>query len=327
MGQNRTKYVLAIMVFVFLTLTACRLMDVISNFIGGRSTAIEEGVQGTLTKIALSKDPATATMPAPIPTPTNTHLPPVNTPPVQGTITGQLYYPSEGIPPLRIVAFNVDDLDQFYMKEVALIDTYAIKVPPGTYFVLAYLLDPGVMDPDFAGAYSQFVLCGLQVGCEDHSLVPVVVPPGETVTEIDLADWYLPFDQSVDWPSNPVRPDAGAISGNLGFPSEYIPPLRVVAFDVTSQDYYYIDTARNQTAYQMLDLPPGIYHVVAYVREEGPDFSGGYSNFVTCGQSVDCTDHSLIDVVVLPDEVTEDVDPVDFYAQPDEVDWPENPTQ
>ena len=200
-------------------------------------------------------------------------------------------------------------------------------MPPGTYYVLAFLLDPDIADVDFAGAYSQFVLCGLEVGCEDHSLVPVVVPPGETVTGIDLADWYLPIDQSSDWPSNPIRPEAGAISGDLGFPSEYIPPLRVVAFDVTSQDYYFVDTERNQTTYQIPDLPPGTYHVVAYVREEGPDFSGGYSYFVTCGQSVDCTDHSLIDVVVVAGGVMEDIDPVDFYAQPGEVDWPENPTQ
>jgi len=35
----------------------------------------------------------------------------------------------------------------------------------------------------------------------------------------------------------------------------------------------------------------------------------------------------LIDVVVVAGEVTENVDLVDFYAQPGEEDWPENPTQ
>ncbi|MEA3327063.1 MAG: hypothetical protein U9R53_07105 [Chloroflexota bacterium] len=327
MGQIRTKHTGAIMVLVLLTLTSCRLVDAINDFTGGGSTDLEEQAQGTLTKIVLLKDPATATMPALFPTPTNTHLPPVNTPPVQGTITGQLSFPSEYIPPLRIVAFDVDDVDKFVMKEVAITDTFTIDVPPGTYYVLAYLLDPDVMDPDFAGAYSQFVLCGLEVGCEDHSLVPVAVQPGETVSGVDLADWYLPIHRSGEWPSNPIHPETGSIRGNLGFPSEYIPPLLVVAFDVSSQDYYFVDTQRNQEEYQMIGLPPGTYHVVAYVRDEGPDFSGGYSYFVTCGQTIDCTDHRLIDVAVLAGEVTEDVNPVDFYAQPGEADWPANPIQ
>ena len=328
MGQIRTKHAAGIMLFALLVLTSCRLVDVISDFTGGGST-IEEQVQGTLTKVVLLKDPATATMPAPTltSTPSKTAIPPEDTPPKNGTITGQLYYPSEYIPPLRIVAFEVDNLDQYFMLEITSGETYTIEVPTGTYYVLAYLLNPDVMDPDFAGAYSQFVLCGMEAGCEDHSLVPVVVQPGETVMGVDLADWYLPINRSGEWPSNPIYPETGAIRGHLGYPSEYIPPLLVVAFDTTSQDYHSVDTQRNQTEYEMIGLPPGSYHIVAYVREEGPEFSGGYSYFVTCGQTVDCTDHRLIDVVVVAGEVTENVDLVDFYAQPGEEDWPENPTE
>jgi len=128
-------------------------------------------------------------------------------------------------------------------------------------------------------------------------------------------------------PTETSQPSPGSISGELGYPSEYIPPLRVVAFDVNSQDYYFVDTQRNQSEYQIDGLPPGTYHVVAYVREEGPDIPGAYTHFVTCGQTTDCTDHSLIDVKVNAGQVREDVDPIDFYARPDEVNWPENPTQ
>ena len=140
----------------------------------------------------------------------------------------------------------------------------------------------------------------------------------------------IALEQSTDVPKAPTLTltlQTGDISGSLGYPSEYIPPLRVVAFDVNSQDYYYVDTQRNQADYHLEDLPAGTYHVVAYVHEEGPDIPGAYTEFVTCGQTVECTDHSLIDVVVSPGTVMQGVDPVDFYAQLDEVDWPENPTQ
>jgi len=167
----------------------------------------------------------------------------------------------------------------------------------------------------------------LTVDCKDHSLVPVTVSAGATVVDIDPADWYLPPDQWADWPSDPTLEETGAIRGNLGFPSEYIPPLRVVAFDLHSQNYYYVDTLLNQTEYKISGLPPGSYHVVAYVRDQGPEMPGGYSYFVTCGQMVNCTDHGLIEVYVYAGGVTEGVNPVDFYVQPAEVDWPEDPSQ
>lgn len=124
-----------------------------------------------------------------------------------------------------------------------------------------------------------------------------------------------------------TEPSLGTITGELGYPSEYIPPLRVVAFDVNSADYYYVETLLNQSTYEITDLPAGTYHVLAYVRDEGPGISAGYSQAVPCGLTVDCNDHSLIDVLVYPGEVTEGVDPIDYYIQPEDVDWPEDPTQ
>jgi hypothetical protein len=46
--------------------------------------------------------------------------------------------------------------------------------------------------PGMPGAYSSFVLCGLQASCVDHSLIPVTVLAGQTVQNIDPADWYAP---------------------------------------------------------------------------------------------------------------------------------------
>ncbi len=112
--------------------------------------------------------------------------------------------------------------------------------------------------------------------------------------------------------TNPPHPAYGKISGRLSYPSEFITPQRVVAFYVVTGDFYFVDTQENQAAYSIEDLPPGIYHVVAYVSD--PVFSVGYSHAVPCGLSVACNDHSLKGVIVNPGEETINIDPGDWYA-------------
>ncbi len=122
-----------------------------------------------------------------------------------------------------------------------------------------------------------------------------------------------------------VQPAAdlkGSISGRLSYPSEFIPPLRVVAFRVENgswtQQYAYVDTLLNAGAYQIDGLEPGYYWITAYTipNDNGAPsgLAGGYTQAVLCGLSVDCTDHSLIAVEVKPGKVTEDIDPGDWYA-------------
>lgn len=317
-----------VMITLSFALSACALTDFFSSFLGDGSENLEELVSATLTAIAIQKEvqvtqevPTATASPMPEATPTSTTSP-------DGMITGQLSYPSEFLPPQRIIAFEANDTSVYFSTDVHSGGTYALTVPPNTYVVLAYLIDPADLgaQPGLSGAYSEFVLCGLHASCDDHSLVPVVVNPGETLTNIDPVDWYLPPGENADWPNDPTKSNSGSITGNLGYPSEYIPPLRVVAFNVFSDNYYYVDTILNQSTYTISDLPVGTYNVVAYVREEGPDFSGGYSQFVVCGMTTSCNDHGLINVNVYAGSTVEDVDPIDFYAQADEADWPENPT-
>jgi hypothetical protein len=109
-----------------------------------------------------------------------------------GTIAGSLNYPSEGIPPLRIVAFRVDS-DAWYAVEVTQGDQFLIKdLPPGDYYVVAYLLEKIAGQSGLAGGYSNFVPCGLSVDCDDHSLIPVKVEPGKVTAGILPGDWYAP---------------------------------------------------------------------------------------------------------------------------------------
>ena len=86
---------------------------------------------------------------------------------------------------------------------------------------------------------------------------------------------------------------------------------------VGTTNYYQIDTALGQSSYQLDHLPPGTYHIVAYVLPGGMytgGLPGGYTKMVPCGLGYSCNDHTLIDVIVTPGNVTTGVDPNDYYA-------------
>jgi hypothetical protein len=126
---------------------------------------------------------------------------------------------------------------------------------------------------------------------------------------------------------SPSAPSNGTITGKLSYPSEFIPPLRVVAFSLTDGTAYFIDTAQNQMEYSM-DVPAGTYNVVAYPHEgavpgttgqvdsyipNGGPFAGGYTQMVPCGLAAGCDDHTLLPVTVNGGE-TVSADPGDWYA-------------
>jgi len=137
--------------------------------------------------------PPTATLtPAPLPAgPTATETlstTPMSSFPEMGTIAGTLMYPSSGIPALRIVAFPLDGSAPSFTDLAAGQSTYTFDLPVGTYHVVAYRLSGGVG----GGGYTQMVPCGLQYGCDDHSLITVTVTAGATTYGVDPNDWYAP---------------------------------------------------------------------------------------------------------------------------------------
>jgi hypothetical protein len=122
----------------------------------------------------------------------------------------------------------------------------------------------------------------------------------------------LPGESPLATEVEPVAGMGGAVTGSLSYPSEGIPPLKVVAFDAESQaPVAVVDTEAGQSTYS-LSLPIGAYYVVAYTLDG--QLAGGYTSAVLCGLSVDCTDHTLMPVVVAPGYAPEDIDPTDWYA-------------
>lgn len=111
-----------------------------------------------------------------------------------GAIEGSLSYPSEGIPDSLIVCAETPEMEMIKCTNDRIQNTkytygvgYTLEIKPGTYYVYATLDQTG---RDRKAYYSQAVVCGLTVECEDHSPIPVTVDAGETVENIDPGDWY-----------------------------------------------------------------------------------------------------------------------------------------
>lgn len=245
---------------------------------------------------------------------------PAATPAVQmGSISGELSYPSEGIPPLLVVAFNTTTGHYYWVQTVQNQSTYKIdNLPVGKYTVFAYVLPDGKL----VGAYDQFYVCGLHQGCTDLSLIEVDVQAGVVTPNINPGDWYGDPTQWPPMPNDPSIPNlgvggetvgTGGIAGQLSYPSSFIPSMMVVAFDVNSQTYRYVLTNENSSTYQIDGLAPGTYFVVAY-PSGNTSYPGGYSQAVPCGLLATCTDHSLIPVEVKSGEIAQGINPGDFYA-------------
>ncbi len=230
-----------------------------------------------------------------------------------GSVSGQLGYPSEVIPALRVVAFDVNSDDFFYVETIYNQNTYQIAgLPVGTYHVVAYTLGGGSFPAGLAGGYTQAVPCGQTQNCTDHSLISVDVAGGQDTPDINPNDWVFAENGFPPIPGPAPAEGTGSITGSLSYPSEYIPPLRVFAFQVGSENYFYVDTAENQSTYQFENLPTGYYQIVVYTLDG--KLAGGYTQAVPCGLSVNCNNHDLLEIPVNVGQVVTGVDPSDWYA-------------
>jgi formylglycine-generating enzyme required for sulfatase activity len=122
-------------------------------------------------------------------------------------------------------------------------------------------------------------------------------------------------------PEPPPVYATGAITGLLGYPSEWIPAMRIVAFERDGTNWYSTTTPIYASRYIIENVPPGTYFVVAYHLEL--DIIGGYTNFVTCGLYDYCTDHTLVDVMIYPSQTKEGIHIWDWGLPENSV--PENP--
>jgi len=105
----------------------------------------------------------------------------------------------------------------------------------------------------------------------------------------------------------------GSISGSLGYPSDEVPALQVVAFAAGDfKKFYKTEVPKAQSSFTIQQVPPGSYVVVAYTLDS--PMRGGYSKAVACGLEAKCTDHSLVPVKVEAGKTAGGVELKDWYA-------------
>lgn len=109
-----------------------------------------------------------------------------------------------------------------------------------------------------------------------------------------------------------LPPGSGSISGIIQYPSSGIKQIRVYAIRVDGTGYRWVSSAGE---FVIDNLPAGTYYVVGYV-ENHPEIVGAYSQFVVCGLSVECKDHSLIPISVAEGERVTGIRLSDWYAPP-----------
>ena len=109
----------------------------------------------------------------------------------------------------------------------------------------------------------------------------------------------------------------GTIEGSMSFPGEGIPDyIEVCAENQSTKEVVCTSEHLQNPKYTygfgyILEVPTGAYFV--YALDPNRNYKAYYSEFVTCGLSIDCSSHDLILVEVKAGETISDVDPQDWY--------------
>src|SRR5687768_12428947 len=114
----------------------------------------------------------------------------------------------------------------------------------------------------------------------------------------------------------------GVVKGTLCYPSDYIPPMTVYLKNQDTKKIYRQVTKQNQKNFSFKEIPDGKYVAFAYTLDETlidnqnktSKAGGGYTQFVPCGLSVECEDHSLIEILVVNGTGSPGIEICDWYG-------------
>lgn len=172
-----------------------------------------------------------------------------------------------------------------------------------------------------ASSVGTYYLLSSRTTSEPTTAQAPIVPPAQTKMQPPIAQPTTAADET--------NKQFGFIEGALGYPSEGIPPLEICAENITTQQKFCTQKNIEDKKYTYgkgykLEVPPGNYYV--YATGEGsfgdpvtgkiinaPPYKAYYSEFVTCGFSVNCPSHQPIIVTVTSGQTTDNIDPQDWY--------------
>lgn len=108
------------------------------------------------------------------------------------------------------------------------------------------------------------------------------------------------------------------IEGNIGFPSDYVPEVRVFLKNVeTGQAVEQIVSGsfEGESTYLFTNIPDGKYIIYAIpTTDDGDKTIGGYTHAVPCGLGTDCTNHEYIHLEVKNDIHLKDINIYDWFT-------------
>jgi hypothetical protein len=113
------------------------------------------------------------------------------------------------------------------------------------------------------------------------------------------------------------------IEGSLSYPSEGIPTdLTVCAQNLETSKLYCTQNHLTNKKYlygfgYQLIVAPGTYHVYSYLPTSAPssyqNYKAYYTQAVICGLTVECSDHTPIEVTLTSGQRLQGIDPADWY--------------
>jgi hypothetical protein len=139
-----------------------------------------------------------------------------------------------------------------------------------------------------------------------------------------------------------ASPMPGAITGQIGYPANFVPPVTVYAVNQADRRIFFsVDTLRYppatllpgpQSTYTITGVVPGTYIVFAYRNDHDPYDSGGpavYSqHLLKCvppPATAICDDHTLVPVVVQAGQTVAGIDVKDWLNNVQKVTAPPRP--
>ena len=177
-------------------------------------------------------------------------------------------------------------VDHYVLKAMTGQEMTVMALPAEAVRISIYGADDIVLLPDVAGVniYSGFLHAE-----QDYHIDVYSTAPASVVYSLEVS---IPAQSNVNDSDTP-----GSISGGVYYPSGYIPPFHVVAFNLDSGYWFWAGYGENANYYSLTEMPPGEYHIVAYT--ENGEQVGGHAS---------AGDGELLLVTVNPGQATEFVD-------------------
>lgn len=239
--------------------------------------------------------------------PTQTELPVVASTEAwqQGYVTGELSYPSEGIPSMILYFENMDTGAIVTLPIEPSQRTYSVTLPSGVYVAYAWTI-PDERIPAISGGFTHRQR-EYQI-CDYHDLERFTVQAKQTATGIDIFNWYPPVGA---FPSPPELVQAkGAIQGIVLVQDADRYETIVYARNTATGKTQTVVLTPNTTTFRLDDVNPGWYYIYSWTRKESTYIGGSHSVEGICGNLTSCERRCMTPVEVSPEETVADVNVV-----------------